>query len=374
MSFTRVVEENAGTVRIGPGYEQFAAIASTIVLAVGMLAGALLVRENHLFVLGLYGFALALFFTGYLLYKQQRTVEVNVEDACFYIFGRQAADVYCIPFFDIACLRVSCRASGRRIARQGAVATRYYLDIVRYDGGYETIEHSVTAFDVSQLSTKLAELTGIMLQDAAGLGIARKSLRAHSAALPEVPAAPSPHSIIRTRQGRKHYFCSWSLFPGIAVFGNMLCIGAALLVIGMAGVMELVVLKGNIPVGTVTALVAGFFAYQVVWRIFSGVLCTGYLGMEGDSVRAGTWCMQERQEHLLLPYYKAVGLRVVAPRFSYARLELIAASGDRYVLARILPGISPLTLGDLHWLNARFTKKLVSCKVPQGAKENTFRQ
>ena len=365
MNLVRIVEDTSDVLRLEPGNDQRAAIATTIVFGCVIAACAMFSGQGYEFRVALGVVAAGFFLAAYLVYNQQRSVEVNGAEACFYVFGRQPTDMYCIPFHHVACLRVVSRVHKRRPGRMDRDSERFYLDIVRRDGGYETLERSSEAKDVAALAMLLSERTGLELLDDAKLGVARHAEVSYPAAVMDVPDNPPPRSVVRKRQDRRGAVCSWSLSPGKVALVLMGGVGFGLLLIGMFGVAEVVRPSGNVWAGTVTAVVAGFFAYQVSWRIMRGALCTGYASMNFDGLHAGTFCMNDEHEKTSVPLVDVVAFRIVAPRYAHARWEMVTKDGEVVVLARILPGLAPLTLGDLHWLNAHFTSVLASGRYAQ---------
>lgn len=425
MSFTRLTENSDEKLVFKAGSLQAVAVAICAVVSLAMAAGAVAAFADPLLFFLCAMAACAFGLTAWLVYNQQRTVEINIADGMIYVFGRQKADMYVVPFAEIAALRIADRPARHRAAGTNAwgensrgqkvetVRHLYYLDLLRHDSGYEALDRSSKREDVMERVVLIARKTGLPVMDEAGeagetgtasvaaegrasdkkvsvesaSGATQSFTTAHTIASNDfgsgetatanpvssassshntsphrtsIPDTPPPGSVVQITHNRRVSACVWPLSQGIATMLAMGIVGVGLLAIGAMGVLYAIRPDGNVWVGMAAATVAGFFAYQVSWRLLRGLLCNGFAYLNHDGLHLGYCCLNQENERKHIPLADVAGFRVLAPRFSTCTLEVMTVSGQRHTIARITAGLSPLTLGDLHWLNGRFSSILAS--------------
>lgn len=370
MGLTRVTEKESSVLRICPGDEQTAAICVCLLIACVLGAAAVHGRNDPILFVVLSMLACAFGAVAFFVRNQQRTVEVNLQEQVFYVLGRQRSDMYMIPFHDITALRVGCFARERsirpmpeglrlsRLTRTGK--DRFFLDILRRDSGYESIDRSVVGADIQELAELLAERTGLPVVDEAGFGMAYGDRSPFPEQITRVPDSPPPASVLSFHENRRLTSCAWPLSPGPYILTVMGVFSIGLLLLGAMGMYELSREGGNLWLGSVVALVAGFFAYQILWRFLRALMCKGFVYMDAEGVHCGVVRLGREEELFCVSVPQIHGFRVLAPRLGPCTLEVLTAAHDRYTVARITPGLSPVTIGDLHWLNAKFNEVLRS--------------
>lgn len=363
MSLVRIAEDSGSVIRLVPGPVPAAATGACVLLGAGFsVAAALLVHQPVQFLIMLM-VSCAFFLVAFMVRSQRRSFEINLADKALYVMGRQQPDMYVIPFSDIACLRVTrkvpvIRVSMREIQRgdqfrhERPGKPRYALDVVRHDSGFETLDTSVTPQEIARLTDLLASRTGLSVDDEAGLELTREAAFPFPADVAEAPHSPPPGSVIRYERGRSSYSWVWTLSPGTVVLLLMGLVGLGMLAIGAIGILEILREGGSHWVGVVAALLGGVLAYQISWRFMYGVFCTRYIHMDHEGLHCGHYCMDTPNEHVSIPFSAIATLRVIAPRQGRCWLEVLTTEGERHTLASLTPGLYPLTVGDLHWMNA----------------------
>lgn len=370
MSLLRINEESASVVYLEPGFVPGAAVVVCLFAGSGFAAAAATMYARPVQMVVMMVASCAFFLTALLVRSQRRRYEVNTEDRCFYVIGRQKPDMYTVAFDDIAALRIARRT--REIAPppsrrhrpddrrpEERRRTEYYLDLLFRDSGYETLDRSVTADEIVRLAHLLAERTGLPVTDEAELDASRDAaVGAAASDTRPVPDTPPPGSCIAYAQDRQTVSCVWTASPGAVVLFLMGMVGVGMLGIGALGILELLREDGSHWVGITATVVSGVLAYQISWRFMYGVFCNTYVVMDHDGLHSGYYCLNNDRHHVTIALHDIVGFRVVAPRYRRCRLEALTRSGDVHVLASLNPGLYPLTVGDLHWMSAHFDRLL----------------
>ncbi|UZP68836.1 hypothetical protein N1030_07645 [Desulfovibrio mangrovi] len=369
MSLLKITEENEKVIRFVPSMVPVVAMVCCLVIGAVFAAAAVMKGRDPLQLVVLLMAACAFLLTAILVRSQKRAYEVNMVDKAVYVMGRQQPDIYVIPFSEIAALRVVRRVrmvevsmhdrkeelvhSSKRPGRP-----EFSLDILRRDSGYETMDKSMASQEIVQLVNLLADRTGLAVVDDAGLGVAREAVARYEAEPVDVPESPSPGSVIRLGQGRRVNSFVWTLSPGAIVLGLMGLVGIGMLGVGALGILEFLKEDGNHWVAVAATMVAGVLAYQISWRFLHGALCNGYVTLGNGEMQCGYYCMDNDNEAFSIPLQDIVTFRVVAPRYRRCVLEVLTRDGKSRIVARLNPGLFPLTVGDLHWLNARLSLAL----------------
>lgn len=371
MSLVRISEQSDSVLQLVPSFVPKVAMALCLVAGAGFSLASLVRYRDPVQMVVLLVVGCAFLLTVLLIRSQQRQYEVNGDDAAIYVIGRQTPDMYAIPFGAIAGLRIATRVRidtvlAEREERRGnyeraekARKTEYYLDVLRRDSGYETLDRSVSAEEIIRLGTLLAERIGVGIVDEAGLGAERSAAATDAsgsdvrgADVQEVPSSPPPGSILQFRKDKASMSYVWSRSPGLLVLVLMGLVGVGMLGIGALGILELLREGGSHWVGIAATLIAGVLAYQISWRFMYGVFCNGFVAMNASGVHAGYHCLGNEHEGLIIPLEQVVTFRVKAPRYRRCTLEVVTRDGRAHTLASLSPGLFPLTVGDLHWMNA----------------------
>ena len=369
MSLLRIAEENESVIRLVPSMVPAVAMGCCIVIGCAFGVAAALQTGQHLQMVVLLMVACAFFLTAILVRSQKRAYEVNIADKAVYVMGRQKTDIYVIPFSEIAALRIA------RVVRMVNVSVHdrkeelvhaskrpgrpeFTLDILRRDSGYETMDKSVTAQEIVTLANLLAKRTGLPVVDDAGLDAAHEATVTYAADAGAAPDSPPPGSVIRYREDRRGAGYVWTLSSGLVVMGLMALVGVGMLGIGAMGILEFLKEDGNHWVAVAATIIAGVLAYQISWRFLHGALCSGYVALDDEELHCGYYCLDNEKESFSIPRQQVMAFRVNAPRYRRCTLEVLTRDGNTLIVAKLNPGLFPLTVGDLHWLNARLSRVL----------------
>lgn len=373
MSLLKIAEENDTVIRLVPSFVPTAAMVVCVVFGVVFSAASIALIRTPVQMVILLITGCAFFLTALLVRSQKRMYEINIAEQSLYVIGRQSADMYAIPFGEIACLRIVRKNplvnNRARAGYKGVKGTKhsakpeYYLDILRRDTGFETLDRSVTVEEITSLATMLANRTGFGITDEVGLEMERAATATYAQEPVPIPQTPPPGSVIRQRRERNAVSFVWTLSPGLIVLILMGVVGVGLLGIGALGILEFFKEDGSHWVAVAASLIAGVLAYQVSWRFLHGVLCNGYVFMNSEGLHVGTYCLDNGREYLIIPLADIATIRVVAPRYRRCKLEVLTRDGDVHLLASLNPGLFPLTVGDLHWMNASLSDALHSGRL-----------
>ncbi|ABB39648.1 hypothetical protein Dde_2853 [Oleidesulfovibrio alaskensis G20] len=358
-----VLEDSPAVLRIGPGAEHRVSVAVVALLGTGMMGGAVLAAGDPALTAVCIIGGVVLGLVALMLHNQSRQLEWNLDERMVYVLGRQASDMYAVPFADIACLRLTKRRVARSLA--GASITsqppggrrgreRYYLEMAMRDTGYEGIDQSFNESELRGLCTVLCRRTGLALCDetdgtrnrpAAGDAVS-------SVVLP--PREPSPASVLRrTAQG-----VEWPLSPGWPAVGVMFMVLASLMA-GAGSAYTHVAAGGDAsPALMIMALGISFFFMVIVLAR----LAHAFTGRGRITVRGGVLVRELLSplgnRSLEVSLREVVALRVIAPRTAVCQLQVLGRTGQAAVLASVSSGVTPLTVGDLYWLRGTLNRML----------------
>lgn len=358
MSLITVEKKSSSTLRLVPSAEQQAAVGALVGCAIclgfiGVLMGGItLVRFAVLYLCFIF------LTVGMILRRQQRIVEISMEDGCIYFLGRRKSDVYSIPFGMITALRLTRRsAQGELFVPDGAAREKSYsrypfhLDVMLRDSGYETLDRSVLGPDLAAIALEIAEITGFAIEDQAEVGFSRSARISYPPVIPNLERDASEHPALHSfsLDGKKGF--AWSLSPGGLYVLLMFFATFGLVYGGYYGVVKGILGDGNVWAGAVVLVSCVFFASVIFRRLIRALGGKGFVVWDDESVRFGALLFGKEYSSVLLELRDVKIIRIAVPRVGEGYIEVVQKSGTVFKTLDVVSPLAPLTTGDLHWLS-----------------------
>ena len=358
MSLTTVEKKSSSALRLVPSAEQQTAVGALLGCAICLGFVGVLMNGITLARFAVVYLCFILVTVGVILRRQQRIIEISLQDKCIYFLGRRKQDVYSIPFGMISALRLTKRTSTGELVTdlpkseyEKRGREPFHLDLILRDSGYETLDRSVLGPDLAATALEIAEITGFGIEDHAGVGFSRAP-RAEYAKLGEQEddAPPPVASVLRkvTAEGRSGF--EWTLSPGWLYVSLMTLASAGLLYGGGYGVQQASQGEGSMVAGVILLCVCGFFAYMIIWRLMRAVAGKGFIVWDDETVQFGSKIFGKEYQSVILELRDVEKVRVAVPRAGKGCVEVVQHSGRVLKAVGISSPLAPLTTGDIHWL------------------------
>lgn len=357
MSLTTIEKKSASVLRLVPSAEQQTAVGALLGCAVCLGFVGVLMNGITLARFAVLYLCIIFVTVGVILRRQQRVIEISLQDECIYFLGRRKQDVYSIPFGMISALCLTKRTSTgelvsniQRSESEQNGREPFHLDLMLHDSGYETLDRSVLGPDLAATALAIADMTGFGIEDHAGVGFSRAPKTEYPALDGHGNTFPPVTSVLHefTAKGRSGF--EWTLSPGWLYISLMALAASGLLYGGGYGVYKASYGEGSMVAGVILLGVCGFFAYMIIWRLVRAVAGKGFVAWDDETIQFGARIFGKEYQSVLLELRDVKTIRVAVPRAGRGSVEVVQHSGKILQAVGISSPLASLTSGDVHWL------------------------